>query len=122
MHQLLETGLPAKAAINLARQFPELTRREIIPKTLGMSRRIFQRYQESPTARLSVHQSGRVWLFARIMAIAIDVFGSREEAVQWLRELAYGLEQKRPIDLLSTPVGVCVVRTYLTRIDAGVYT
>lgn len=121
-HQLLEEGLPAKAAINLAKLVPEIADPEIIPKALGMSRRTLQRYQENPTARLSLDQSGHVWQFAQILALAIDVLGSRDEAFRWLREPAYGLNQNRPIELLSTPAGVAMVRTLLKRIDYGVYT
>lgn len=121
-HELLEAGLPAKSALNLAKLVPELTDPDIVPKTLGMSKRTLQRYQEEPSARLSVDQSGHVWRFAQILALAIDVFGSKQEAVRWLREPAYGLEQKRPVELLSTPAGLDMVRRYLNRVDAGVYT
>lgn len=122
MHALLETGLPAKAVVNLVKRVPELADPEIVPKTLGMSKRTLQRYQEEPSARLSVDQSGHAWRFAQILALAIDVFGSRDNAVKWLQEPSYGLERNRPIALLSTPAGFDMVRTYLSRIDAGVYT
>jgi len=32
-----------------------------------------------------------------------------------------GLDQRRPIDLLSTPAGVDTLETYLTRIEYGTY-
>ena len=33
-----------------------------------------------------------------------------------------GLNGRRPIDLLATPVGVAMVETFLTRLEHGVYT
>jgi putative toxin-antitoxin system antitoxin component (TIGR02293 family) len=59
--------------------------------------------------------------FDRILAAATDVFGSLEEARQWLERPAIGLEQRRPIDLLATPEGGEIVEQYLERIAHGVY-
>jgi putative toxin-antitoxin system antitoxin component (TIGR02293 family) len=52
---------------------------------------------------------------------ATDVFGSQEEAEQWLERPGIGLDQRRPIDLLATPAGVELVEQYLTRLAYGVY-
>ena len=52
---------------------------------------------------------------------AIEVFGSKEGAEQWLASPAIGLERRRPIDLLGTPDGFEAVATYLHRIEYGVY-
>jgi len=60
--------------------------------------------------------------FTQILAKATAVFGSRHEAEQWLERPAIGLEQRRPIDLLSTPAGAKIVEDFLTRIEFGVYT
>jgi putative toxin-antitoxin system antitoxin component (TIGR02293 family) len=35
---------------------------------------------------------------------------------------AIGLEQHRPIDLLTTPAGVEIVEDFLRRLEYGVYT
>jgi putative toxin-antitoxin system antitoxin component (TIGR02293 family) len=48
--------------------------------------------------------------------------GSQEAAEQWLERPAIGLDQRRPIDLLSTPAGVELVETFLERLEYGVYT
>jgi putative toxin-antitoxin system antitoxin component (TIGR02293 family) len=50
------------------------------------------------------------------------VLGSQDEAEQWLRRPAIGLEQKRPIELLTTPAGVKLVEEYLGRLEYDVYT
>jgi putative toxin-antitoxin system antitoxin component (TIGR02293 family) len=40
----------------------------------------------------------------------------------WLERPALGLEQRRPIDLLSTTAGVKLVEDLLGRLEYGVYT
>ena len=47
--------------------------------------------------------------------------GSREEAERWMVTLATVLDQRRPIDLLSTPAGTVLVEEFLDRLDYGVY-
>lgn len=86
-----------------------------------MSLRTFQRRKDAPDKPLSQEQSGRTWKFAEILAKATEVFGSQEEAEQWLERPAIGLDQRRPIDLLATPAGVELVEQYLTRLAYGVY-
>ena len=86
-----------------------------------MSLRTFQRRKVAPDKPLSQEQSGRTWKFAEILAKATDVFGSQEEAEQWLERPAIGLDQRRPIDLLATPAGIELIEQYLTRLAYGVY-
>ena len=57
-----------------------------------------------------------------VLAMATEVLGSREAAGRWMEEPAVGLEQRRPLDLLSTSAGVEIVRTFLERLQYGVYT
>ena len=87
-----------------------------------MSLRTLQRRRESPEKPLGQEQSGRAWKFAEILAKATEVFGSQEEAEQWLDRPATGLDQRRPIDLLATPAGVEMVQDFLHRLEYGVYT
>ncbi len=60
--------------------------------------------------------------FAEILAKATPVLGSQEEAEQWLKRPAIGLDQQRPVDLLTTPAGVKLVEDYLGRLEYDVYT
>jgi putative toxin-antitoxin system antitoxin component (TIGR02293 family) len=72
-----------------------------------MSLRTFQRCRD-PTASarpLTSEQSAHTWKFAEILAQATDVLGSQAEAEAWMERPAIGLEQHRPIDLLTTPAG-----------------
>jgi len=86
-----------------------------------MSLRTAQRYRGTPSKPLSQQQSGRIWKFAEILAKAIAVLGSQEEAERWLDSPAMGLKQRRPIDLLATPAGVALVEDFLDRLAYGVY-
>ena len=86
-----------------------------------MSRRTFQRHKDAGGRLLSREQGARTWKFAEVLAKAIDVFGSREEAERWLDRRAIGLDQRRPIELLATAAGAEAVETFLARLDYGVY-
>jgi putative toxin-antitoxin system antitoxin component (TIGR02293 family) len=81
-----------------------------------MSQRTFQRQKIAPAKPLTPEQR-----FAEILAKATTVFGSQDEAEQWLERPAIGLDQRRPLDLLATPAGVKLVDDHLERLEHGVY-
>jgi putative toxin-antitoxin system antitoxin component (TIGR02293 family) len=62
------------------------------------------------------------WKFAEILTRATALFGSQAAAQQWLEQPATGLDQRRPIDLMTTPAGLELVEDFLGRIEYGVYT
>ena len=57
-----------------------------------------------------------------ILALAIKVFRSEEEALAWMERPAIGLNQQLPVDLAATAEGREAVRDHLVRIYFGVYT
>jgi putative toxin-antitoxin system antitoxin component (TIGR02293 family) len=122
VHEFLDRGLPRAAITHLYKNIALLHSREFFEHALGMSQRTFQRSKLTPRKPLNREQSGRTWKFAEIVAKAIEVFGSQEEALAWLERPALGLEQRRPIDLLSTTAGVKLVEDLLGRLEYGVYT
>lgn len=119
-HQLIEKGLPSAALSHLLDNMGLLSGEPALQHALGISMRTVQRKKDSEGVLNNV-QSGRTWKFAELLAKAIDVFGSQEEAERWLDEPAIGLEGYKPIRLLSTPAGVEVVETFLDRLAYGVY-
>jgi len=121
-HDLLLRGLPGRAIDHLLSHLLVLDKTESLALAMGMSLRTFQRRQDNLSKPLSPEQSGRTWKFAEILAQAIRVFGTQEEAERWLDRPGMGLNGRRPIDLLATPVGVAMVETFLTRLEHGVYT
>lgn len=120
-HELLHRGLPRASLGSLIERLNLIEVGEA-SEALGMSVRTFQRHKSTPIAPLDVLQSGRTWKFAEILAKATRVLGSQDEAEQWLRRPAIGLEQRRPLDLLTTPAGVKLVEDYLGRLEYDVYT
>ena len=85
-----------------------------------MSVRTRQRREKHPTELLNRDQTGRAWKFAEHPYAGYLGFWFRKAAEQWLAEPATGLDQRRPIDLLTTPAGVMLVEDFLRRIVHGV--
>ena len=71
--------------------------------------------------RLSSHSSGRLYQLAVVFEEALDVLGSEEAVIDFLDKPSIGLEQHKPIDLLTTPPGIQLVRTHIERMRFGVY-
>ena len=82
-HEALARGLPSRSLIALIRNLAVIDF-DNASKAIGMSLRTYQRHKDAPAKSLSVAQSGRAWKFAEILAKATRVFGSQEEAEQWL--------------------------------------
>jgi putative toxin-antitoxin system antitoxin component (TIGR02293 family) len=120
-HEMLERRLPNTAVMHLLEGTSTLAQKSI-ENAIGMSLRTRQRREKNPTELLSQDQTGRTWKFAEILTKAISAFGSRTAAEQWLAQPATGLDQRRPIDLLTTPAGVELVENFLGRIEYSVYT
>ena len=120
-HELLLRGLPGRSLSHFLDSLVVIQVTSSLEKAVGMSLRTFQRRRDMPSKPLSQEQSGRTWKFAEILAEATEVFGSQQEAEQWLERPAIGLNQRRPIDLLATPAGVELVEELLTRLEYGVY-
>src|SRR4051812_6566371 len=83
-HEMLSRGLPGRALNHLVENLVVLKRSDLLEKAVGMSLRTFQRRKDAPAKPLGPEQSGRTWKFAEILARAISVFGSQEEAERWL--------------------------------------
>jgi putative toxin-antitoxin system antitoxin component (TIGR02293 family) len=120
-HEMLQRGLPNTVIIHLFSGLTALPQKSC-ELAVGMSLRTIQRREKNPTELLSIEQTGRTWKFAEILARATSLFGSQTAAEQWLDQPATGLDQRRPINLLTTPAGVELVEDYLGRIEYGVYT
>lgn len=59
--------------------------------------------------------------YAELLEQAISIFGSKEDAEDWMNRPAIGLEHRKPIDLICVSDEAKVVETYLTRLEYGVY-
>ena len=123
-HDLLQNGLPGYALKHLVDYVGILRAQHngAMEKAVGISIRTYQRRMEALDKPLSPEQSGRTWKFAELLGRATELFGSQAEAEEWLDRPAMALENRKPIDLLSTPAGVESVENHLTRLEYGVYT
>jgi putative toxin-antitoxin system antitoxin component (TIGR02293 family) len=119
-HFLIEAGIPNRAVDHLAHSL-KVMGQESLEQAIGISLRTLQRKEKKPHELLSHEQAGRAWQFAELLAKATVVFGAQDQAEQWFERPAIGLNQKRPIDLLTTPAGVKVVEDHLERLTYGVY-
>ncbi len=120
IHEVLLEGLPGGALSHLLEQVVELEPEDVL-RAVGVSARTVQRRSHRPREALSVEQSSRTWKFAELLAKASVVFGDQLAAEQWLASPALGLGNRRPLDLLSTPVGAGLVEQLLGRIEHGIY-
>jgi putative toxin-antitoxin system antitoxin component (TIGR02293 family) len=120
-HEAIQKGIPGAALVYMVAHVKTMKPADVT-RAVGVSLRTIQRRTKAPRARLSQEQSGRTWKFAEILAKAMEVFGDRAEAEKWLAEPAMALDQRRPLDLLSSPAGVEMVEQLLGRLEHGVYT
>ena len=121
VHEMLLQGLPLAALTHLIDNLSVIHKTAVLEKVVGMSLRTFQRHKDSASKPLNQAQSGRVWKFAMILAKATAIFGSQADAENWMEQPASGLNQRRPIDLLATVVGVEIVEEFLDRLEYGVH-
>lgn len=120
-HEMILQGIPGQALEKLVARLRVLNAGDVFEKAFGMSERTFQRHKSDRSRILNTEQSSRTWNFARILAKATSVLGSQEEAEKWMIQPAIGLDNRRPIDLMSTAAGTDLVQEFLERLDYGVY-
>ena len=119
---MLMGGMPSQALLHLTKEVAFLNTDISLDKAIGISVRTLQRRKnDGADSVLSIDQSNRTWKFAEILGRTTEIFGSKQDAEAWMNSPAIGLDQRRPIDLLATAVGVEAVEDYLTRIEYGVY-
>jgi putative toxin-antitoxin system antitoxin component (TIGR02293 family) len=112
--RLIRDGLPVDVIDRLIGDrtvTPDEVRRIIMaPKAVVVRRR---------KGGLTPEQSERVIRAARIIAEALETFGSRDKALTWMRRACAVLGGKAPIDLLDTEEGAGLVESLLGRIAHG---
>jgi len=92
---------------------------ETLAAKLGISKATLHRRKIE--GRLDAAESERVLRFARLMGKAIHVFGSENNAREWLNKAQFGLGGAVPLDYAETEIGAREVENLLGRIEYGVY-
>ncbi len=93
--------------------------REVVLRTISLSARTLARRRLEGS--LSPEESDRALRLARIAALAEDVLGGREEALDWLNQPIRSLGGRLPIELLRTDAGASMVADVLGRLEHGVF-
>ncbi|MBZ9741188.1 MULTISPECIES: antitoxin Xre/MbcA/ParS toxin-binding domain-containing protein [unclassified Mesorhizobium] len=120
-HEMILNGIPSQALEKLVTHLAVINLADTFEAAFGMSERTFQRHKSDHSRTLSKEQGSRTWNFARILTKATSVLGSQAEAEKWMIRPAMGLDNRRPIDLLTTAAGTELVQEFLDRLDYGVY-
>ena len=122
---LIRKGMPLRVMYHVKKQFNLSD--EVLARIIGASLRTVARRRKAAeasqtrvTERLSPVQSDRLYRFARIIALAEDVFENTEDALEWLSSKQHGLGGAVPFDMLQTDAGSREVEALLIRIDYGV--
>ena len=113
----VERGLPVRAYEAVAEAL-ELTPAEE-DRLLQVSLRTRARWKRR--ARLDPATSDRLVRLARVLALAVMVLESRENAVAWLREPSDALRGRSPLAAIVTDPGAEKVSNMLYQMEHGVY-
>ena len=112
--ETVRKGFPATRLDQMARQLS--VNRAMVLALLGLSERTLQRKTQTE-ARLSPAVSDRLARMDRIIALATEVFGGTEKAVQWLKRPSRALGTEIPLQLLDTDAGTESVERELRQIQ-----
>ena len=112
----IREGLPLSELDTLRRELDLPV--EQLSEKLGISRATLHR--RKATGRLIPDESDKVVRFARLLGLAVEAFGSIEDARQWLKFPQYGLGGETPLDYAQTEVGAREVENLLGRIEYSV--
>jgi putative toxin-antitoxin system antitoxin component (TIGR02293 family) len=94
-------------------------RREAMLQVIDVPPRTLARRRKEGV--LSAEESDRALRVARIAALAEEIFGSRQAAVEWLWRPNQSLGGRAPLDLARTDAGATIVTDVLGRLEHGVF-
>jgi putative toxin-antitoxin system antitoxin component (TIGR02293 family) len=106
---MLEASVPSSA-------------KRILSRITGCSVRTIQRrIANNEPQRLTPQQSAVAFQYAKVIEVAISVFGTPYLAEEWLRSPCRYLEWHLPLEMAENSLGSQIVEAYLERIKYGVY-
>ena len=74
--------------------------------------------ESGPPAAVEGKQAGDI---VNVTARAVEVFGTWEKALRWLKTPVRSLGDQTPLSLLNSPEGVARVQDTLGRVEHGVW-
>jgi putative toxin-antitoxin system antitoxin component (TIGR02293 family) len=114
--RMTEEGLPLDSIVSLKDHgltFTEISDIIISPRTL--------KHRKSRREPLSNEETDRVVRVARLLSMAEEIFGSRTKALAWLRAKDDRLDNRAPLQMLSTESGGRLIENMLWQIDEGAF-
>lgn len=115
---IIERGLPPRS-IDRVKVALELSDQEM-SSALGVSAKTISRLRAQARKRLTVVLGDRLFRAAHLFALATSVLADAGSAREWLRTPQIGLNNRVPLDLMSTEAGTREVEDLLGRIEHGV--
>ncbi len=115
--KVIESGLPY-TALETARNILEINT-SAFAELLHINQRTLQRRKASN--QLNEEESDRLYRVARITATALEIFGSMDKALEWLKRPNRAMNDEIPLKLLRNDAGIRMVDELLGRIAFGIY-
>jgi len=116
---MIQQGLPSQSVFFLQNDLNLAD--EEYARTLGVSSKWLGRHRKTPKDHLDVNISDRLYRVARIFKLAEEVLEGKQAAFEWLHRPQTALNERVPLELLSTDAGVKEVEELLYRIEYGIY-
>ena len=113
----IKAGLPAGIVDALCREL-DISRKELA-RVAGVAERTLNRKIQE--GRLNADQSERFNRMAQMLNRTIEVLGSQEQAVRWLKTPRAYFGGKPPLDFADTELGSREVLNLLGRVEHGVF-
>jgi putative toxin-antitoxin system antitoxin component (TIGR02293 family) len=114
----IKEGLPVKAFNRLCKNLD--ISEKALAKTLNIAISTLARRKK--TGRMTFGESERIYRIAKIYDRAVEVFGDEEMGRRWLKEPAWALGDRTPLEFAETELGAQEVDDLLGRIEHGVFT
>jgi putative toxin-antitoxin system antitoxin component (TIGR02293 family) len=98
------------------------SKEKVVRRILGKSLRMLQRLSKNnQPVLLNSQQSAVAFQYAKILELAIEIFGNQALAEEWLGRPCKFLADEVPLDVIDNAIGFQAVEDYLHRIDHGIY-
>ena len=118
MADAVDHGLPTDSLDRVKREVG-LSDAEV-GHALGISLKTIHRLRRDPGRHLSSQASDRLYRLARLYQLASDVLEAPDAAREWLRSPQIGLDNRVPMELMTSEAGSREVEALLMRIEYGV--
>jgi putative toxin-antitoxin system antitoxin component (TIGR02293 family) len=116
VEEQLRRGLPYRTLEKVMENTGMTT--NMVAQSLDIPMRTLMNHKK--TGALSSTESDKIYRLTRIFAMAIEMIGDKDEACEWMNELAPELGGVKPISLLDTDYGTERVVALIENIMAGV--